>query len=188
MSSAVRPGGPRKALAEYLGAGRAAGLHLREKVRVRTPWYRARIPPPADGFISGMTPVGPWIALNRMPGLTATNTLYTVHFTGRLSVAETSAWALALVCSTTAGRHRAVGRRYSDGLLKIEPKDVMALSVPTPACTGPEAVPVYRSVIDELVRGNIDSARSTAEAFVVDGVAPAVSHRVGGSPGSVLQS
>lgn len=169
----ARPGRPRKALIEYLEAGRAAGHHLREKVRVRTPWYQTRIPPRADGFISGMTPVGPWISLNRTPGLTATNTLYTVHFTGRLSACEKAAWALSLVCSTTASQHRAVGRRYSDGLLKFEPKDIMALSIPTPAYTGLEAVPVYRLVIDQLVRGNVDSARSTAEAFVRDGVVPA---------------
>ena len=44
------------------------------------------------------------------------------------------------------------GRRYSDGLLKFEPKDVMELQVPTPAFrSDPEAEQVYRLVIDELL-------------------------------------
>jgi hypothetical protein len=164
-----RRGRPSKALTAYLRAGQAAKCHLREKVRVRSPWYRARLPPPADGFISGMTPVGPWIALNRMQGLTATNTLYTVHFARRLALREKAAWALALMCTTTASQHRALGRRYSDGLLKFEPKDVMALMVPRPANTGADAVRVYDAVIDELTRGNVTSARSRAEAFVLGG-------------------
>jgi hypothetical protein len=108
-----------------------------------------------------------------MQGLTATNTLYTVHFASRTTLWEKAAWALALMCSTTADQHRTVGRRYSDGLLKFEPKDVMALAIPTPISSTPEAERVYRFAIDELVRGDVDSARSVAEAFVCRGVVPA---------------
>jgi hypothetical protein len=166
------PGRPRKALIDYLEAGRAAECHLREKVRVRTPWYRTRIPPPADGFISGMTPSGPWIALNRMRGLSATNTLYTVHFADRLSLQMKAAWALALMCSSTASQHRAIGRRYSDGLLKFEPKDVMALNIPTPVTWGTESLSVYQFVANELILGETEMARAAAQAYVCSGKVP----------------
>jgi hypothetical protein len=167
-----QPGRPRKALIEYLEAGRAADCHLREKVRVRTPWYRTRIPPPADGFISGMTPTGPWIVLNRMRELSATNTLYTVHFAESLSLQKKAAWALALMCSSTANQHRAIGRRYSDGLLKFEPKDVMALNIPTPVTWGSESLSVYRFVVNELILGNTTLARAAAQAYVCSGTVP----------------
>jgi hypothetical protein len=105
-----------------------------------------------------------------MNGLTATNTLYTIHFARRLRLREKAAWSLSLMCSSVAAQHPELGRRYSDGLFKFEPKDVMSLQVPTPTNTGSEAVSVYRSVIDELVRGQVGLARSMAETFISEGV------------------
>lgn len=168
----VRPGRRPNAVSEYLRSGEEAGLPLREKIRVRSPWYRTRIPPPADGFMSGMTPAGPWISLNQMDGLTATNTLYTVHFTRPIEMCEKAAWSLALMCSTVTAQHAKFGRRYSDGLLKFEPKDVMSLMVPTPVDKGPAAMRVYQNVVDKMIGGDVELARSMSDVFVLEGSSP----------------
>jgi adenine-specific DNA-methyltransferase len=168
----ARPGRRPKAVAAYLRAGKVAGCQLRQKVRARTPWFRTLIPPQADGFMSGMTTAGPWLSLNRMKGLTATNTLYTVHFRERLTLCNKAAWALALLSLTAAAQYAQIGRRYSDGLLKFEPKDVMSLMIPTPVNTGVDAIAVYQSVIDKLLHGDVICARSMAETFVRQGATP----------------
>jgi hypothetical protein len=116
-----------------------------------------------------MTPTGPWVCLNRMKGLTATNTLYSVHFLKRLTLYEKAAWSLALVASTAAAQHAEVGRRYSDGLLKFEPRDVMSLKIPRPVNTGPEALQVYQLVVAELLGDDQNLARSMAELFAREG-------------------
>ena len=79
------------------GCHRSAG-----KIRNRTPWYRVPQPPQFDGFVSGMSQVAPWVMLNRMPGLTISNTLYGVSFPAIENVDEQAAWCLSMLSSTTA--------------------------------------------------------------------------------------
>ena len=155
-----------KAVTEYVAAGKELGCHLRQKTREREQWFRATALPPADGFMSGMTTDGPWICLNRMRGLTATNTLYAVHFLKRLSLGEKAAWSLALMSSAVADQHARIGRAYSKGLLKFEPKDVMALRVPVPQQTGTAALQTYERAVIELLTGDRACARSLADTFI----------------------
>lgn len=158
-----------KSVADYLDLGVSSGCPFREKVKVRSPWFHTRMPPQPDGFMSGMVPFGPWVSLNRMQGLSATNTLYTVHFIQSLSVPEQATWSLALISSTTVKQHPAIGRRYSDGLLKFEPKDVMNLFVPIPRSFSPRALFVYESVITALRGNDPESARSLADSYIRQG-------------------
>ena len=153
-------------MTDYLAEGLQRGSHMRQKTREREEWHSTEINPPADGFLSGMTSMGPWLCLNRAGSLTATNTLYTVHFRARLRLHERAAWALALLSSTAAAQHAAVGRNYSKGLLKFEPRDVMALLVPSPVDVTARAVEVYHRVVDDLLAGKADRARAAAEAYV----------------------
>jgi adenine-specific DNA-methyltransferase len=159
--------GRHPAVADYLKIGAARGVPEREKVKVRDPWYRTRLPPRPDGVMSGMTPFGPWVCLNQAPWLSATNTLYTVHFHHRLAHARRASWALSLLCSYTAGQHAALGRRYSDGLLKFEPRDVMNLSVPIPSRPTADAEVAYRKAVQALLDGDPSRARAIADAHVL---------------------
>jgi hypothetical protein len=159
----VKISGP---VAEYVAAGKELGCHLRQKTRERERWFRATPLPPADGFMSGMTTEGPWICLNRMRGLTATNTLYAVHFLKRLSLGEKAAWSLALMSSAVADQYATIGRAYSKGLLKFEPKDVMALRVPVPQLTRTAALEAYEQAVIELLSGDQARARSLADTFI----------------------
>ncbi len=163
---AVRPGQRAKGVAKYLQAGIAAGCPDIEKVRARDPWYHTKLPPPPDAFLSGMTHHGPWLCLNRMPSLNATNTLYTVQFLKRLAVGEQAAWALSLISSAVVCQHRKIGRWYSDGLLKFEPKDVMNLLVPRPSTAGGSALQVYRRAVSAMIRGDSATARDLADSFI----------------------
>ena len=62
-----------------------------------------------------------------MPRLVATNTLYVVRCLTTSSGDERTAWAMWLLTSEAAERLQCVGRRYADGLLKYEPRDLAEL-------------------------------------------------------------
>lgn len=159
--------GPRpRAVVEYLEVGLAGGSHLGQKTRERESWYLTNINPYADGFMSGMTSAGPWLCLNRSPEITATNTLYTVHFHQPLQVHEKAAWALSLLCSPVAAQHAKIGRCYSKGLLKFEPRDVMSLMLPVARGSEQQALATYEQAISALLRGETCAARTHADSFV----------------------
>lgn len=167
-----RPGRRPQAVKDYLAAGLRRESHKGQKTRERDSWFLTEINPHADGFMSGMTSVGPWLCLNRSQRLTATNTLYTVHFHKQLRWREQAAWALSLLCSTSAAQYPEVGRFYSKGLLKFEPQDVMGLKLPTPADSTARSIEVYQRVIGELLDGKVERAREMAERFVIRGRSP----------------
>ena len=165
----LRPGRRPKAVEDYLSEGIKADCHTGQKTRDREKWYLTSINPDADAFMSGMTSVGPWLCLNKMKNLTATNTLYTIHFKHRSSMGEKAAWALALLSSTVAQQYIKVGRCYSKGLLKFEPRDVMSLMVPIPKDKTDKALLVYQQVIEDLLEDRVERARENAETFVCKG-------------------
>ena len=104
----------------------------RRKIKSRAVWHRTPLPEHVDGFLSGMSSLGPWICLRTMPGLNATNTLYTVHFTESLTLEEKSAWSISLLTSRVRLALQSVGRIYPDGLLKLEPGDLHKIELDTP--------------------------------------------------------
>ena len=77
----------------------------------------------------------PWVAFNRMPGLTASNTLYGVCFPAIESIDERAAWCLSMLSSTTAESRDRLIRQYPQGLLKLEPRDMASLAVRRPKTT-----------------------------------------------------
>jgi len=167
-----RPGRRPKAVVEYLAAGIERETHLGQKTSDREHWYLTEVNPPCDGFMSGMSSTGPWLCLNHSSDLTATNTLYTVHFRRRMPRCEMAAWALSLVSQSTAEQYGRAGRHYSKGLLKFEPQDVMDLRIRTPVDLSPRSVAVYQAVMACFLEGKVENARDLAEAFVMSGSAP----------------
>ena len=99
------------------------------KVTIREPWYRTPMPKAPDAFLSGMSQHGPWLSINEMDGLNATNTLYVVTFRSR-SRETWYRWALALLSSTAQRQIRRIGRRYADGLIKYEPGALGKIELP----------------------------------------------------------
>ena len=100
------------------------------KVATRKPWYRTPMPEAPSAFMSGMQSGGPWLTLNGMPTLSATNTLYVVHFAS--SVTEDEQFAIGLAFLTTKVRKQLLrrARRYADGLWKHEPGCLRSIVMP----------------------------------------------------------
>ena len=136
------------AVARYMSLSAVEGGCQRErfKVRSREPWYRAGLPKRVEGFLSGMSRLGPWICLRQDPRLTATNTLYTVRFRLAATWEERAAWALSLFAPVVRRQLMVMGRRYPDGLLKYEPGDLQRLLIPVPPRTE-GSTRYYRDVV-----------------------------------------
>ncbi len=99
------------------------------KVAGRKPWYRTPLLSRADAFMSGMGQHGPWLCINEMPDLRATNTLYVVTLL-KQHRQDRYMWALALLSSIAQRQIRGVGRHYADGLIKYEPGPLGEIELP----------------------------------------------------------
>ena len=133
------------------------------KIKNREPWYRVPVPEAFDGFATGMSHNIPWIALNRMPGLTASNTLYGVRFLSVRSIDEQAAWCLSMLSSATTQSRARLVREYPQGLWKLEPRDLAALPLRRPKTTD-GARSLYRRAVDLIISGR----REVAQAMVDD--------------------
>jgi len=145
----------------------AACNRQRFKIQCRSPWYRTILPTDVDGFLSGMSSQGPWIAFSRMRELSATNTLYVVTFSKAKTPAEKAAVGLSLLTTSAREALSKVGRRYADGLLKYEPGDLENVEVPLVARLKGVSVR-YRRVIAKLLDGEVSEAQRLADEWVFD--------------------
>ncbi len=140
----------------------------RWKVIKRDPWYRTVLPRRVDGFISGMSRVGPHLVLRSMPRLTATNTLYVVRFVGTRTPDERAAIGLSLLTSEVRATLQRRGRVYADGLLKFEPSDLASVELPVaPRVAGARSV--FRRATECFCRGEGDAASRLADSFFARG-------------------
>lgn len=137
----------------------------RLKVATRETWYRVPLPDSSDGFMSGMSQMGPWISLSQVPGLTASNTLYVVRFRERLSRDEQAAWAVALMTSGVRDQVEAVSRRYPNGLRKVEPGDLKRLLLPPPK-TKRGALARYKQIVGLHLGGESKKSRRMADDWI----------------------
>jgi adenine-specific DNA-methyltransferase len=138
----------------YLRWGKSSGCNLTNyKVSIRSPWFRVLLPNPFDGFMSGMSGRGPFIAIRQMKGLTITNTLYGINFLQSRSHETHCAFALAWLTSHAHEQLVKVQRNYADGLIKYELADLrdIRLMMPESARGAPIA---YRRAAEALLKGN----------------------------------
>ena len=143
------------------GGCRKEALHIRN----RTPWYRVQIPSRFDGFVTGMSQTMPWIAMNHMPRLTASNTLYGVRFLEVDDPEERAGWCLSMLSSATAASRESLVRIYPQGLRKLEPRDFARLAVHRPrTVTGARAR--YREAIQLILAGQAMDAQALADDWL----------------------
>ncbi len=157
------------AVRAYLDLPNGEGGCNREaaKVQGRDPWHQVPITEDFDGFISGLSPNRPWVALNRMHGLTVTNTLYGVRFRDVESIEEMAAWCLSMLSSATAESRALAVRQYPQGLLKLEPGDIAKLAVRRPT-TIEGARLKYKQATEHIVDGDPFAARALADQWLAD--------------------
>ena len=157
----------RKAVERYLKLSSQEGGCRRNRLKIllRDPWYQTPLPLNVDGFISGMIQAGPWISLNRMQGLNATNTIYTIKFKKRLTLDQKAAWALSFLSSYTFNVMISIGRIYASGLRKFEPGDLLKLPLIIPK-KEKEANKKYVFAIERLLKDDALAARKIADRFL----------------------
>jgi adenine-specific DNA-methyltransferase len=100
------------------------------KVKDRKPWYRTPLLSRTDAFVSGMSQAGPWLCINEMPELRATNTLYVVNFSSSYRE-QRYMWGLSLLTSIAQRQIRGIARHYADGLIKYEPGELAEVELPS---------------------------------------------------------
>lgn len=154
------------AVSEYLALTDAAGGCNRSagKVLDRDPWFRTPLATSPEGFMSGMSRLGPWICLRRKHNLSASNTLYVIRFRKRLPMDMRAAWSLSLLTSTARAQLVPAGRRYPDGLLKYEPRDLEDILLPKPQ-HGSGAVDAYTGAVKALIAASPEAATEIADKW-----------------------
>lgn len=128
-----RPTGPLSPAAEaYIAAGHQAGVDQAYKCRVRKPWYRVPLVPPADLLLTCMNADTPRLTTNAA-GAHHLNSVHGVYL--RPPHAETGRELLpvASLNSVTLLHAELVGRSYGGGILKLEPREADTWLVPAPA-------------------------------------------------------
>lgn len=136
------------------------------KISNREPWYQTPLPSKVDAFLSGMSQHGPWLCINGMKSLNATNTLYTVSFNCR-DKSEWYRWALAFFTTTVQRQIRRIGRRYADGLIKYEPGALSQLELPRMGLEG-NIERLYINAVDAFLKSDRVTAREIADSLVID--------------------
>jgi len=141
------------------------------KLDGREPWYRTPLPKQAHAFMSGMTSHMPFVVLNSMPRLTATNTLYVLEFDSKLTRGGQIALGISLL--TTASRKALArsARHYADGLIKLEPAELGYVTVMLGA-TRPGSARVFAAATKALLQGDRERSSGLADAWA-DGMLPA---------------
>jgi len=149
---------------EYLRLGASEGGCNREayKVSIREPWYRTPLPKAPDAFLSGMSQHGPWLCINQMHGLNATNTLYVVTFRSR-NREVWYMWALALLSSMAQRQVRRIGRRYADGLVKYEPGPLGEIELPKLRLDADHRS-LYIRAVHAVLAGDLAMAKDIADS------------------------
>jgi len=147
-----------------LSAQKGGCQKTRLKIATRPEWFRTLLPPTIDGFISGMSSSGPWIAFKRMPRLTATNTLYIVEFREALSNDEKAAYALSLLTSYARKGLYKLRRVYAQQLVKYEPGDLARLEILKPRKSH-GAGARYRKAVRAILAGKASDATAIADSW-----------------------
>lgn len=151
-------------VSRYLQLGPSEGGCNRKarKVAGRIPWFRTPLPESPDAFLSGMTQHAPWLCINELQGLTATNTLYVITFDEQHRV-DRYLWALAMLSSLAYAQMRRIGRQYADGLVKYEPGSLCKIRLPRMRRDADHKL-LYMNAVDALLCGETAMARDIADS------------------------
>ena len=118
------------AAARYVGAGEAQGVHKAYKCRMRTPWWRVPVVPPADVLVTCMNADTPRLCANAA-GVHHLNSVHGLYFRPGLRQLGMDLLPLAALNSITLLGAETVGRAYGGGMLKLEPREADVLPVPS---------------------------------------------------------
>jgi adenine-specific DNA-methyltransferase len=121
---------PSDAASSYILAGEAAGVNEAYKCRVRRPWWRVPLVPPADLLLTYMNADTPRLCTNQ-GGVHNLNSVHGVYLRDDMREVGMDLLPLAALNSMTLLGAETVGRAYGGGMLKLEPKEADRLPVPS---------------------------------------------------------
>ena len=141
------------------------------KCRVRTPWWRVPIVPPADLLLTYMNADTPRLTANpaRVHHLNSVHGVYL-----RTGLRRTGAQLLPLagLNSVTLLGAETVGRAYGGGMLKLEPREADLLPVPAPwavAAARETLLRIRPAVAADLAAGQLlDAVARVDQVLLVD--------------------
>lgn len=115
-----------KAVRDLIAAGEAEGYHERYLTRIRDHWYAVE-PATAPHIIVTLMSKDTFRAVLNEVGAIPSNSMYGIHLKDPAVAGPLCRWL-----NSGAGQAaiRSCARHYSDGLLKLEPRDYQAVRVP----------------------------------------------------------
>ena len=131
-----RPSGePSAAAARYIATGETEGVDQAYKCRVRKPWWRVPLVPPADLLLTYMNADTPRLCANRAD-VHHLNSVHGVYLGRSVRKLGMDLLPVASLNTVTLLGAETVGRAYGGGILKLEPKEADHLPMPTAALVG----------------------------------------------------
>ncbi len=151
---------PSEAASRYIKTGEEHHVHQAYKCRVRTPWWRVPLLPPADLLLTYMNADTPRICANRAR-VRHLNSVHGVYVRPGMRRTAMDLLPLASLNSMTLLGAETVGRAYGGGMLKLEPKEADQLPLPnemTLVSTAPLLSGARRQIATSLRRGRLSEA------------------------------
>lgn len=165
-----RPAGtPSAAAAAYIAEGERAGVPAAYKCRVRQPWWRVPLVPPADLLLTYMNADRPHLTSNRAR-VHHLNSVHGVYLRPGLRRVGGDLLPLAALNTLTLIGAETVGRAYGGGLLKLEPREADVLPVPSAAlvtAAGPALRALRPAVATLLAAGRLHEATALVDAALL---------------------
>ncbi|MGH3612536.1 MAG: N-6 DNA methylase [Pseudonocardia sp.] len=120
---------PTGGLARYLARGKELEVDRAYKCSVRTPWWRPRVVPPPDLFMTYMSHVTPRLVTNSA-GSVMVNSTHAVRLRPDAPPVAADALPIVALNSVTMLGAEVFGRSYGGGVLKMELKEAARLPLP----------------------------------------------------------
>lgn len=121
---------PSAAALAYIQAGQVVGVDEAYKCRVRTPWYRVPLLPPADILLTYMNADTPRLTTNSAAAHHL-NSVHGVYLKDEARDIGRELLPIASLNSVTLLSAEMVGRSYGGGVLKLEPREADQWAVPS---------------------------------------------------------
>ncbi|MFG1607182.1 class I SAM-dependent DNA methyltransferase [Actinoplanes sp. NPDC049265] len=158
---------PSEAGWRYIEHGEQLNVQTAYKCRVRKPWWRVPMVPPADLLLTYMNADTPRLCTNRARTHNL-NSVHGVYLKPSLKRLGMDLLPLAALNSLTLVGAETVGRAYGGGMLKLEPREADRLPVPSPSL-----VTSARKSLSEIrpqMATHLRGGRLTEAAKLVDDV------------------
>ncbi len=166
-----RPAGtPSAAAAAYIAQGERDGIPAAYKCRVRRPWWRVPLVPPADVLLTYMNADRPHLTGNRA-GVHHLNSVHGVYLHAGLRRTGAELLPLAALNTLTLIGAETIGRAYGGGLLKLEPREADLLPMPsvaTIAAAAPALRAIRHAVATALANRRLHEATALVDAVLLD--------------------